>query len=525
MKILFCGEASFLKSGYAIYGNNLISRIHATSGFEVAEFANYGNSKDVRATKVPWKLYCNMPETDEESRIYNSNPINHFGAWKFEKVCIDFKPDVVVSYLDSWMMRHQLTSPLRPYYKLVWMPAVDAESQNIQWLDMYSQLDGVFGYTDWAINVLKRESNHKIKTVTATPYCSEKEYAPVLNRNAHKEQFGMQNMKIVGFVSRNQKRKLFPDLFMSFRKYLDRYKQLDTFLYCHTTYPDGGWNIPQLLKDYSLTNRVFFTYICRGCGDISPSLFHDAGVLCHKCNAIKVIANVDISVPATEMAKIFNLFDIYVHYANSEAWGMAQIEAAACGVPVMSVDYAGMHDIVSKLGGIKLNPIAASKEVETGCFRAIPDNEDFIEKLNEFLSLPEPVRLAMGRKTRHMFDKNYSWDAITDKWISFIKDLEINTKQWNSPPDISIIPDSIPENISNADYVRWLMIDVLKEKDKVGSILEANLLRNLTFGMDMEAYPLRGFSREDAFEIIKNIVLNKNYWEQVRYETVSTTNI
>ena len=43
--------------------------------------------------------------------------------------------------------------------------------------------------------------------------------------------------------------------------------------------------------------------------------------------------------------------------------------------------------------------------------------------------------------------------------------------------------------------------------------------------MDMEAYPLRGFGREDAFEIVKSIVLNKNYWEQNRYEGIVSANI
>lgn len=96
MRVLFCGEASFLKSGYAIYGKNLISRIHATSGFEVAEFANYSSKNDPRTKTVPWKLYNNMPENEHEAQIYGSNVHNHFGAYKFEQACLDFKPHVVI---------------------------------------------------------------------------------------------------------------------------------------------------------------------------------------------------------------------------------------------------------------------------------------------------------------------------------------------------------------------------------------------------------------------------------------------
>lgn len=516
MRVLFCGEASFLKSGYAIYGKNLISRIHATSGFEVAEFANYASSKDKRVASVPWKMYCNLPETEEEKVIYEQNKHNHFGAWKFERVCLDFKPDVVVSYLDSWMMKHQANSPYRPFYKLVWMPAVDAAPQNIAWLNMYSQIDGVFGYTDWGLDVLKEESGGLIKTVCSAHYCAEEAYKPVFDKEQHKTNIGLGGTKIIGFISRNQKRKLFPDLFAAFRQYIDTYKRYDTMLYCHTTFPDGGWDIPQLLKDTGLTNKVLFTYICKGCGKIKPSVFHDAGVICEECGKIQVIANFDASVPPDGLAQIINCFDVYIHYANSEAWGMAQIESAACGVPVMGVDYAGMSDIIAKIGGIPLKPKGFSKEIETGCLRAIPDNDDLVNKLNWFFSLPYPVRVSMGNEVRANFEKYYQWEAVVKSWIDYISSITVEKGLWYSNPRIFPVPDIPTNNMTDAQFARWLMTDVLRDQTKVASILEAKIIRNLSFGIDMESYPLRTFSREDAYNIMRSIAENRNAWEEVR---------
>lgn len=517
MKVLFCGEASFLKSGYAIYGKNLISRIHATEGFEVAEFANYASSKDARIYSVPWKLYCNMPENDDEHLLYAQNPTNAFGAWKFERVCLDFKPDIVISYLDSWMMRHQLESPFRPFYKLIWMPAVDASPQNTSWLNMYSQLDAAFGYTDWAVDILNTQGGGLINTIESAHYCAEPAFQPVLDKAQHKNNIGLDNTKIIGFVSRNQRRKLFPDLFAAFRSYIDKYEQYNTMLYCHTTYPDGGWNLPQLLKDYGLSNKVLFTYVCRGCGEIKPSVFHDAGVVCEKCGKVRVIANLDVHIPAEALSQIMNCFDLYVHYGNSEAWGMAQIEAAACGVPVMAIDYAGMGDIVHKLGGIPLKPKGFSKEIETGCMRAIPDNDELVEKLHSFFTLPDSVRVSMGIEIRDNFDRHYNWNTISAKWIDHLKTIEHDSSLWQSPSRIRDIPPfDIKPKLNNSQFVRWLITDVWGDSTKIGSMFELMLLRNLVFSTDMESYPAKEFTREDAYNRVRNIANNINHWEKIR---------
>ena len=50
--------------------------------------------------------------------------------------------------------------------------------------------------------------------------------------------------KVIGTVMRNQRRKLFPELFEAFGKYLKKTQDKNTYLYCHTSYPDNGWDLP-----------------------------------------------------------------------------------------------------------------------------------------------------------------------------------------------------------------------------------------------------------------------------------------
>ena len=83
-------EASFLCSGYGKYGKEVLKRLYETEKYELAELAIYGKINDLRNTNVPWVYYANTPNDDDPSmQAYNSNPVNQFGQWRFERVLLD----------------------------------------------------------------------------------------------------------------------------------------------------------------------------------------------------------------------------------------------------------------------------------------------------------------------------------------------------------------------------------------------------------------------------------------------------
>ena len=82
-RILFCGEATYLNTGYATYLREVMKRLHATEKYDLAEFASYGELKDPRAKTVPWKFYGNLPDDESQQERYDSLPNNQFGEWKF----------------------------------------------------------------------------------------------------------------------------------------------------------------------------------------------------------------------------------------------------------------------------------------------------------------------------------------------------------------------------------------------------------------------------------------------------------
>ena len=534
-KILFCGEATYLNTGYATYAREIMRRLHSTQKYILAEFASYGSLSDPRASSIPWKLYPNMPITDEEKERYEEIPTNQFGEWQFEPVLLDFQPDIVCDIRDFWMFEYQERSPYRPYFHWVIMPTVDSSPQNEQWIATFANADGVFNYSDWGHEVLKKESNGAINCLGSAPPSAEASYRPVSDKAEHKISMGFDaESKIIGTVMRNQRRKLFPDLFEAFRLFLDASERTDIFLYCHTSYPDLGWDIPKLLNKFNIASKVIFTYVCGACEHTFPSFFSDARNKCPKCGQFAAgLANVQKGVSYEYLSNIMNLFDLYIQYANSEGFGLPQVEAAACGVPVMSVDYSAMSSVVRKLGGIPLKTKALYSELETGCDRAVPDNQYTAQKIKDFFDSSESERETLAKNSRLNFEKYYQWDKTAKKWEDYFDSIDIkpNHLGWQSPPRIHKPLKTVPEELSSSEYARWLIVNVLGEPEKLNTYFESRLIRDLNYGMfingmgemyfNEDSYKFvkpefEQFGKEEAYNMMANLCERRNHWETAR---------
>ena len=71
-RILILSESHHLASGFVTYAKQVIPRLVATNKYEIAEFASYGDPS--RIGTIPWDYYNNMPTTDEERKLFNSQP-------------------------------------------------------------------------------------------------------------------------------------------------------------------------------------------------------------------------------------------------------------------------------------------------------------------------------------------------------------------------------------------------------------------------------------------------------------------
>jgi len=534
-RVLFVSEASYLNTGYATYSREVLKRLYSSSKYEVAEFSIYGGIEDKRRSSIPWKNYPNMPDpqNEEQNKVYGSDSMNQFGKWRFERVCIDFKPDVVLTIRDWWMDAFIQHSPLRKYFKWIWMPTVDASPQNEEWIDSFSDADTILTYSDWAVDVLKSQSDQMNVKCAAPPSASE-DFFQIPNKSAHKERMGIDpSWKIIGTVMRNQRRKLFPELFEAFGKYLKKTGKTDVYLYCHTSYPDNGWDLPKYLFENEISSRVLFTYVCEACGATSPSKFSDTAKPCDKCGQFAAkMSNVSSGVDTKTLGAIYNLFDIYIQPANSEGFGLPIVEAAACGVPVLATDYSAMESEVRKLSGYPIKLRTKHVEMETGCDRALPDTNHIVELFEKLLDKPEPLRLAEGKKARDAFEKNYGWDKTAKIWAECIDELDYGN--WDAPVDPANPKADIPEIKNNKELLDFLILAVVNEPKLLNTYSMNKILRDFNFGavknnpggffygelslFNRENY--RPFTRDQLINAFRQKAEQKNFWENARLGNV-----
>jgi glycosyltransferase involved in cell wall biosynthesis len=529
-RVLFISEAAYLNTGYAKYSKEVISRINKTKKYEIAEFSIYGSSSDPRRKTIPWKNYPNLPDGDdqEEVKIYSSNNSNQFGAWRFERLCLDFQPDIVLSIRDHWMDSFIYHSPFRKIFSWAWMPTVDASPQNQEWIDTFSDCNYVLTYSDWAKNLIESQAGKTVNTVgVASPSAAEC-FVPMDKSKIRKEFDLADDINIIGTVMRNQRRKLFPALLEAFGKYLKDSQSTNTYLYLHTSFPDAGWNLPQMLHDNEISSRVLMTYVCSECQGIEASFFRDAKKTCSKCGKYRSTpSSVGNGVSDENLAKIYNLFDLYIQCANSEGFGLPQVEAAACGIPIACTNYSAMEDLVNKVDAYPID-YSLYKELETGCDRAVPNTDSIVDVFSNFFSKTKKQRSALSKKTRNLFEKNYNWDKTTEEWIKVIEDCHY--ADWNKPPNL-IKPQKVNmENPSTYAFIHEAMTYYSYYSPHTNSYLYKTLLTDLHRGLTKSSFDgyyvsefspfsqpkAKPFTRENVMKMLESRLNNYNRWENAR---------
>jgi hypothetical protein len=207
----------------------------------------------------------------------------------------------------------------------------------------------------------------------------------------------------------------------------------------------------------------------------------------------------------------------------------------------MATDYSAMESVVRNLGGTPLTPKALYKELETGCFRAVPDNILAAKKFKEFFEQPVSIRRRLGFDTRQAFLKHYQWDKSGKAWENYFDSIEISETfdSWRQPPrikDSQPKPDKLPDNVSHETLARWLITEVLCEPERVNSFMEARLIRDLMYQSSTSVTGGMYFNESSVafdgkmartpfnFDIAYNHMLSlcnrRNYWEQKRSELI-----
>lgn len=518
-RILFVTESHELASGFGTYAKKVIPKIYETGKYEIAQLVCYASPESFQDTK--WLMYgCAPMKGEDDYRKQYDNPLLQWGAGRFEHACLDFKPDIVVCWRDPWMDSYIADSPYLPFFHWIWMPTIDSYPQKLDWIyNYFNRCDSLMAYSEFGIRALaKQTKNRLVPKGIAPPGTNPSLFNIIPNKEAHKKSFGLpEDSYIVGTLMRNQKRKMFPELMRAFKEFSEKTDK-NAFLYIHTSYPEkAGWNLTSLMHEFDLGSKLLTTYKCKFCNEFSVDIYRDAISTCNHCGQYScTMPSVTHGVDREDLAKIYNLMDIYVQYAICEGFGMPQVEAAACGVPLASVNYSAMEDVVATVNGYPISP-NLQREIETNADRSFANQQELVSILLKHSSLSENQTQNKRIQTRGKCVEKYNWDNAAQSWCDAFDNVRLGEKlSWDHPSLLKPMPEGFPNNLTNQQFAEWVELELLQDKYHVGNYRMYSNIKNLNFGSKVEFGEMGQYTQETLYNEMKPIAERRSFFDSVR---------
>ena len=204
-----------------------------------------------------------------------------------------------------------------------------------------------------------------------------------------------------------------------------------------------------------------------------------------------------------------------MQYAICEGLGIPQLEAASCGVPVFSVDYSAMNEVTTKLKTNKI-PYVLFKELETGAFRAVPNDKDLVKQLFQYLELSEEEQKERQVNIRKEIIDNYSWDKTAERYEKLFDSIEPKNN-WDTPMMFDSNNPTIPKDItSNREWITYAIKNIIMSPHLLKTTMIQSMIQHLDQGFVATGGNIVNYNRDMAKKVLENILNHKALLENLR---------
>lgn len=221
---------------------------------------------------------------------------------------------------------------------------------------------------------------------------------------------------VVGIIAKNQVRKMLPHMLRGYRRFLDTNKDVKSHLFLWTLVGGGipeaphhgvsdlGVNLLPEMKLLDLWEKVKWAddkMILRGIPDWSGEDY----------------------VTGWDMVKLYGSMNVLLLASGGEGFSLPLIEAQACGVPVITTDYAAAPEQVG--AGLTVKPSDYIIVGTPGQRYAVPSVDGIAEALTRIYNAD---REKLAKRARR-FAERYSWPNVLDNyWKPFLSEVESDLK-------------------------------------------------------------------------------------------------
>lgn len=430
-KILYCSNPSDWCTGFGKHAKTLLKGLYKR-GYDIVEYPASLEEHNPIVNNVPWKRYGSFPNKPDIIRALensrdpqaaaNLNYIKH-GSFYIDKVIKEEKPDVAIFVEDIWQIDAWTVN--KPWWNkipsVIWTP-IDSLPLLENFRYHKDKLKDIWVKADFAMKPLQ-EIGLNPKLLPAL--FDNKDYFPLKDeeKTKLKSLFGLEDTFVIGFVFRNQLRKLVLTLFEAFKEFKQKNPTVKAKLLLHTCWEEGGgWKIKEGLEKIGLDPEdVVTTYICRNCKNISIMSYKGQGLNCNGCKTKGTLFNpvVNFGVTEEQLNSIYNLMDCYIHLATSGGFEMPMAEAMLAGIPTATCNYAfGETFVNSKC----CEPIDFSfyREGISLYLKSQPKIESVVSTMEKFYFNRDHYK-QVGLEGREWALDKFNNEKIIDRVVEFIE--------------------------------------------------------------------------------------------------------
>jgi hypothetical protein len=226
-------------------------------------------------------------------------------------------------------------------------------------------------------------------------------------------------------------------------------------------------------------------------------------------------------VSESELNNIYNLFDVYIQYAICEGFGIPVVEAASCGLPIITINNEAMGEVGRNVGASLVEIQRSFREQETNAIRAYPNNQQLYDILNEYINMSNKSINSIGKISRKKCLDHYSWDKTAAIFEKIFDNIDISKKTaWDSK-----IRETNPKYIINSKSShREVIYDIVDNVIKEAFLKNTNFIEELIKSANDE-YIQHGqksmsFTPKNYISILEGYMNNKAALEKLRTESM-----
>lgn len=439
-KILWVSDIN-PSTGFGQVSHEVITRLNRTGAYDfVALGINYRGGRH-----------------EYNFHVYPTDSGDVYGTRMFPYYVQEERPDLIFMVQDPFVIVSYMAGleqmGLMDVVPTVGYFPIDGNSVPTDWLKALKSLTVPIAYSQYAKNVLASYDSDIEKIYMPIVYhgISTNDYRPLrdIDRETLRKKNNISDRFVVGVVNRYQPRKQVPLGVRAFSLFRNGYKVCQD---CHNYYQlNLGWCDLCFSKNVERTTgpvEEALIYLHMEpveplTGGESSSLFkviRSAGISPEVAANSVMLPQKHIYGPDSptreEVVNLYNMLDCYVATDCGEGFGLTQMEALSCGIPVIKSDNTVSRELLGEHGIYARNCGFFTMGYDSGHFRPvvhIPAVVDAIESVyKRWLDNGKVTKINWAG--HEYVKKNFNWDTTAARFHEEIqKAFQIKEHQRKHP--------------------------------------------------------------------------------------------